>query len=307
MINYLPVFLFLNLYLNFLDAFLPSSVSKLRSTSVIQRFKDDDGIQVSSSFDIAEDEYPRLDSTWWQIFADEKNLAPPVVEQPKFIPDVGAWRAVFVEEKQAVVVEDESPPTLKEYFDGAKVLGANHENNIQGLWSQMKNRRSLKCLSAADVARVTEALRVAYVSLWGKHTKRSLEVSINRARGTAAVLGELEADLDVVIAAILSDVLSELSDIHQSEGLRIELKLRFGNDVISLSEKYNKLPTFMSKKADYTQLQSENQIQVSCENLVDYDSMIRAERYPHHSTFLFLLRCWSLFLRSIERFTFDVS
>ena len=126
----------------------------------------------------------------------------------------------------------------------------------------MKNRRSLKCLSVADVTRVTEALRVAYVSLWGKHTKRSLEVSINRARGTAAVLGELEADLDVVIAAILSDVLSELSDIHQFEGLRSELALRFGNDVISLSEKYNKLPTFMSKKADYTQLQSENQIQV---------------------------------------------
>ena len=286
----------------------------LRRSSQVQRFKDDDGIQISSSFDIAEDEYPRIDSTWWQIFADEKKLAPAAAEEPKFIPDVGAWRTVFAEDKQTAVTEDESPPSLKEYFDGAKMLGSNHEENIQGLWSQMKNRRSLKCLSAADVTRVTEALRVAYVSLWGKHTKRSLEVSINRARGTAAVLGELEADIDVVLAAILSDVLSELSDVDDFEGLRGELAARFGNDVIILSEKYNKLPTFMSKKADYTQLQSENQIQVSWGERgtsSHYNSSNICSAYDHRNilsldTYL-PFRCWSLCLRNIELFTYDVS
>lgn len=87
---------------------------------------------------------------------------------------------------------------------------------------------------------------------------RSLEISINRARGTAAVLGELKADVNIVLSAILSDVLAELTSDKQRE----QLSARFGEDVILLSENYNKLPVFMSKKAEYTDLQSENQIQV---------------------------------------------
>ena len=103
-----------------------------------------------------------------------------------------------------------------------------------------------------------EALRVAYISLWGKITMRSLEISINRARGTAAVLGELKTKVNVVLSAILSDVLAELTSTKQRE----QLSMRFGEDVIRLSESYNKLPVFMSRKAEYTDLQSENQIQV---------------------------------------------
>ena len=263
MFQYLYIFLFIILGLECINAFVSQSGRSFVRSSIIQRFKDDDGTQVSSNYDIAEEEYRRPDSTWWQIFANEKKASPPSEDQPQLLPGLGAWRSVFAEEEKQEVVVDESPPSLKEYFEGIKMLGDKHEENIQGLWCQMKNRRSLKCLKESDVTRIKEALRVAYVSLWGKHTKRSLEVSINRARGTAAVLGELEADVDVVLSAILSDVLSELSCDTEFLGLRREMASRFGNEVIALSEKYNKLPIFMSRKADYTQLQSENQIQVS--------------------------------------------
>jgi hypothetical protein len=175
------------------------------------------------------------------------------------LPSVGAWRTAFVEETVSTD-EDESPPSLKEYFEG-KVLGLKHVENIQGLWMLMKNRGSLKHLNVDDYVRVMEALRVAYISLWGKITMRSLEVSINRARGTAAVLGELREDVNLVLSAILSDVMSELTSDKQRE----QLSVRFGEDVVNLSEKYNKLPVFMSRKAQYTDVQSETQIQVNCE------------------------------------------
>ena len=216
---------------------------------------------LSSSYDVIsiDEEYPRSDATWWQIFADEKKFTAPVEDEVKTfsnVLNVNAWRTAFVEEATAVD-DDETPPSLKEYFEG-KVLGSKHLENIQGLWRLMRNRGSLKHLNAEDLDRVMEALRVAYISLWGKITMRSLEVSINRARGTAAVLGELEADVNIVLSAILSDVLAELTSTKQRE----QLSTRFGEDVILLSEKYNKLPVFMSRKAEYTDLQSENQIQV---------------------------------------------
>ena len=246
-----------------LEAFLSQPELARIRPSIVQRFKEDDNAQLSDYPEFGTDEdFVRSESTWWQIFANGKSASVPATKEPQiesWLPDVGAWRNVFVEE---TIVKEEPPPTLQEYFGGIKLLGPEHEQNIQGLWSQMKNRRSLKILSGADKVRVLEALRVAYVSLWGKHTKRSLEISINRARGTAAVLGELEADVEVVLSAILSDVLLELQSNENPSLLRRELSKRFGKDVLALSEKYNKLPVFMSMEADYTQLQSENQIQV---------------------------------------------
>lgn len=246
-----------------LEAFLSRpELARIRPRT-LQRFKEDDSAQLSDYPEFGTDEdFVRSESTWWQIFANGKSAGVPATKEPQiesWLPDVGAWRNVFVEE---TVVKEEPPPTLQEYFGGIKPLGPEHEQNIQGLWSQMKNRRSLKVLCGSDKLRVLEALRVAYVSLWGKHTKRSLEISINRARGTAAVLGELEADVEVVLSAILSDVLLELQSNENPSLLRRELSKRFGKDVLALSEKYNKLPVFMSMEADYTQLQSENQIQV---------------------------------------------
>lgn len=169
------------------------------------------------------------------------------------LPSVTFWRDIDFSGED----EDKSPPSLKEYFEG-KILGPKHLENIQGLWMLMKNRGSLKHLNEDDIDRVMEALRVAYISLWGKITMRSLEVSINRARGTAAVLGELREDVNLVLSAILSDVMSELTSDKQRE----QLSVRFGEDVVNLSEKYNRLPVFMSRKAEYTDEKSENQIQV---------------------------------------------
>lgn len=243
-----------------LNAFLSYNSQSSSKSTRIQRIGNMESI-LSSSYDVIsiDEEYPRSDTTWWQIFADEKKFTPPVEDEVKTfsnVLNVNAWRTAFVEEATAVV-DDETPPSLKEYFEG-KVLGSKHLENIQGLWRLMRNRGSLKHLNAEDLDRVMEALRVAYISLWGKITMRSLEVSINRARGTAAVLGELEADVNIVLSAILSDVLAELTSTKQRE----QLSTRFGEDVILLSEKYNKLPVFMSRKAEYTDLQSENQIQV---------------------------------------------
>lgn len=68
--------------------------------------------------------------------------------------------------------------------------------------------------------------------------------------------------MDVVLSAILSDVLVELSNDQNNLEIRRELSKRFGSEVIALSKSYNNLPIFMSKKADYTLCQSENQIQV---------------------------------------------
>ena len=237
------------------NSFLPESLK----TIIKLRHSEKPLIPSSSSYDVmtVDEEYPRSDSTWWQIFGDEKQFKTPAEEEIKAFQgtlNVNAWRTAFVEE---VVVEEESPPSLKEYFEG-KILGPKHLENIQGLWSLMKNRGSLRHLNIEDFDRVMEALRVAYISLWGKITMRSLEVSINRARGTAAVLGELRTDVNIVLSAILSDVLAELTSDKQRE----QLAARFGEDVILLSENYNKVPVFMSRKAEYTDLQSELQIQV---------------------------------------------
>ena len=252
-------FFLLLLQISIVSAFLPESVKSSLKISPIHRLNDKRVIPISSSYDVmtADEEYPKSDTTWWQIFGDDNQFkAPPAEEIKTFsnVLNVDAWRSVFVEE---VAVEEESPPSLKEYFEG-KTLGPKHLENVQGLWRLMKNRGSLKHLNIEDFDRVMEALRVAYISLWGKITMRSLEVSINRARGTAAVLGELSTDVNIVLSAILSDVLAELTSDKQRE----QLSMRFGEDVILLSENYNKLPVFMSRKADYTDLQSENQIQV---------------------------------------------
>lgn len=250
-----------------IEAFFSDSIKAHIKISSLHRNNERSIVPISSTVEVmtADEEYPKSDSTWWQIFADEKKFTPSAEEEVKPLPDfmnVNAWRTAFVED---VVVEEESPPSLKEYFEG-KILGPKHLENIQGLWSLMKNRGSLRHLNIEDFDRVMEALRVAYISLWGKITMRSLEVSINRARGTAAVLGELRTDVNIVLSAILSDVLAELTSDKQRE----QLSMRFGEDVIQLSEKYNKLPMFMSRKADYNDLQSENQIQMLVVTSEDY-------------------------------------
>ena len=283
--TFVPILFLIFLLQSTLDAFVVRNNINSPRWSLVQRFQDDSTVQITdSSGFIIDEEYTRTDSTWWQIFSEDKKFSTPAkesIQSESWLPDIGAWRNVFVPE---VVVEEISPPSLNEYFDGV-ILDQKHEKSIMKLWSQMKNRRSLKCLNNNDKARVIEALRVAYISLWGKLTSGSLEVSINRARGTAAILGELEADVDVVLSAILSDVLKEIPLDDRSKDVRYELSKRFGKDVIALSQKYNKLPTFQSRETDYTQLQSENQIQVQVQLLFGTSNFI--SRQPCRSNLSF--------------------
>ena len=65
--------------------------------------------------------YPRSDSTWLQVFAEEKKITPPAF-------DANAWRTVFGEE---------SPTT--DYFAKTS-LGPLHLESIEGLWRQMRIR-----------------------------------------------------------------------------------------------------------------------------------------------------------------------
>ena len=268
-----------------------------------------DGPQSHEKFDaLLDDDLQRADSTWWQI-VDANNVtststityeveAVSASVESKlptvgWLPNTQAWRTTLSDlvvsdveqedEEEGVTSttspeEDENPPTLREYFHRIKRIGAKHEQNIGSLWDLMKNRGSLRHLTGASSMKVMEALRIAYITLWGKQTIRSLEVSINRARGTAAVLGELKADVDVVLAGILSDVLAQLSTDPNifSVGLdemRQQLRARFGEEVIELCEKYNRLPVFMSKKADYTPIQSENQLQMLVAVAEDYRAL----------------------------------
>ena len=115
-------------------------------------------------------------------------------------PSIGAWRVVGIND------EDNTPPTLRSYLYGTVGLKGVHLEKVQELWESIRKRGSLKHFSNEEKEIVKSALATSYVALYGKTTKRSLEACIDRARGTAAVLGELRADLNVVVTGILHEV-----------------------------------------------------------------------------------------------------
>lgn len=117
-----------------------------------------------------------------------------------------SWRELE-SPRQTSSMPTSPPPTLRAYLYGTVQLEGFHAEKVQELWEMIRKRGSLRHLSESDTDRVLEALRIAYVTLYGKVTLRSLEEAINRARGTAAILGELKADVSVVLAGILHDVL----------------------------------------------------------------------------------------------------
>lgn len=145
-------------------------------------------------------------------------------------------------------------------------------------------------MNEVDTIRMREALRVAYIALWGRTTARSLEVAINRATGIAAVLGELNATVDVILSGVLHEVVADLRYVSQ---LRLEngsvaatgvvpvpdqrslalVANLFGQEVLTLCEKYSRLPRFLAQKTDYTLWQSENQIQMLVMQAEDYRTL----------------------------------
>ena len=158
--------------------------------------------------------------------------------------------------------EPASPlPSLSEYLMYGRSLLRHHEEEVDKLWLVIKNTGSLRHLNETDRERVMEALRIAYVALYGKRTLKSLEISINRAKGIASVLGELNATVEVVLAGLLYEAFSDVSH-DLGPKIRDQLLHKFGENVLYLIEKYGKLPKFMARTANYSSEQSESQVQM---------------------------------------------
>jgi len=162
------------------------------------------------------------------------------------------------------------------YLNGTVQLQEPHLSQVDALSNSVLKKGPMKHLSAADAERVAEAFRIAYIVLWGKTTLRSLEVSINRARGVAAVLGELKADASVVVAGILQDALEQLKKedpVQAEEIIKTHFLETFGDLSCTLCEKYNRLPKFMARKAEYSPIASENLIQMLVATAEDYRAL----------------------------------
>lgn len=168
-----------------------------------------------------------------------------------------------------------APISLKEYFFlncDKSSISDHHRKKIDELWLQVRNHGKMKYLTHLEGQKVKDALTIAYIALWGKKTLRSLEVSINRARGIAAALGDMKADLDVVLAGILHDVHGEFTASKEFEMIQ-KLTDVFGAEVMTMAGKYSALPKFMAKKAVYTPMQSEYQVQMLVALVEDYRSL----------------------------------
>jgi hypothetical protein len=200
--------------------------------------------------------------------------------RPTWTPDLGAWRVAVPEEGEegAELRRPDlvHPPLLQDYLmnggsSSSASLSKFHESKVQELWQSVQ-KGTVREMSGTDSARVVEALRVAYTGLWGKTIVRSLDVSINRARGIAAVLGELKADADVVVAGVLHDVITEFKFDDNFAGLRTQLVRRFGKASIALAEKYDRLPKLLARTWDssMTPMQSEDQMQMLVAFVEDY-------------------------------------
>ena len=192
------------------------------------------------------------------------------ISKPAWLPSLDAWKSVTQHENKIADSIEIPPPTLHEYLYGIREISDAHKLKIHELWMQVKNHGKLKYLDHVEAKKVVEALRIAYLALWGKRTNRSLEVAVNRARGTAAVLGELKATMEVILAGILHEVIKELKTNDENDGVIKSLEALFGSDVIKLSEKYLRLPKFLARNVVYTPMQSENHLQMLVALAEDY-------------------------------------
>jgi GTP pyrophosphokinase len=198
------------------------------------------------------------------LSSKDSPIASILSSKPEWLPEsAAAWRS-------AADDQFDIPPTLSAYLDGRATLNDFHSSKVQELWDLMKNR--LRYISDENaLSKIKEALRIAYLALFGKKTARSMEISINRARGIAAVLGELKADTEVILAGILHEVLSEEATEH--EKISRCIAHRFGDDVLDLAKKYTHLPKFKAQKAEYTLFQSESHLQMLVAVAEDYRTL----------------------------------
>jgi (p)ppGpp synthase/HD superfamily hydrolase len=199
------------------------------------------------------------------------------IHQPAWTPELGAWKSMDDDILETEEKKDEysmHPPMLSTYLQDPKRLADNHEENIAELYGSIKKGYTLKNISDKDSEIITDALRIAYVGLWGKTTLRSMDVSINRARGIAAVLGEIGADFDVMVAGILNELIYEVQfDDNFASLIRPALVKKFGEDTVILTENYLRLPKFMAKRKTFSESQSEEQMQMLVALAEDYRTL----------------------------------
>ena len=157
------------------------------------------------------------------------------------------------------------PISLEDYLIDNSCLKGIHKKKVDELAAVVRRRGTIRTFSAESANKIRDALAIAYIVLWGKSTSRSQEIMINRATGIAALLGEFHADFDVIVAGILHEVVLSLTNSKNYDAIS-GLVSRFGKDIVSLCDKYSRLPKFLASKSNYTLPQSENQIQmlVSC-------------------------------------------
>ena len=195
------------------------------------------------------------------------------------IPNIKAWQVMDIQELPQEII---APPSLLNYLISNLTLSDSHQKQVSTLWQHIKRHGSLRHLKTEDTV-VIDALRVAYVGLWGKGTRRSVEDAIKRVRGIAEVLAELEvivekevmsAFVQVILAGILHDVILEYvtsnKDQVEASLYRESLVASFGEEVISLGEKYNRLPTFSAKRKIYSIDQGELFLEMLITYVEDY-------------------------------------
>lgn len=185
--------------------------------------------------------------------------------------EVSPSTSILVNEASQLLSQENklyAPPSLKEYLFENSTLCSVHKEQIQQLWYLIRSKGSIRHYHETECQLVVEALTIAYIALRGKNTSRSLEESIERAAGIAAVLGELKADASVVLAGILHDVVCDV-DADQKR----YLTNMFGKDVVLLSEQYCRLPRFMARRTQYTDMQAENQLQMLVALAEDYRTL----------------------------------
>ena len=236
-----------------------------------------------------------LQDLWWDLFLEKPTLQVQA-ENTEILAEalsLDAWRAVAFEANQQdeleepPVGEERPPPNLKSYLDGTAVILEPHQSRIRSIYESVTKRGSSKNFNETMMAHLREGARIAYLQLWGKTTARSLEDSINRARGVAAILGDLHADPEVVIAGILQDSFAQIKDDEDVDFIRAEVVKRCGKVAVQIAEGYNRLPKFMARKAEYTPEQSEDHIQMLVTFIEDYRSLyIRVADRLHTMRFL---------------------
>lgn len=151
-------------------------------------------------------------------------------------------------------------------------LHDNHDSeSVTNLyWTKMKNKGSLKLLNQNENSLIKKAISVAHKALHGKLCERSLEDSMDRAVGTAAVLGEINVDISVVLAGLLQDVVSGLGNTSSEYDMLSQV---FGPNVTKIALAHDKLPKYMARNSNYTTAQSEDKLQLLVVQLEDYRAL----------------------------------